>query len=135
MSSPYYNETAQPQAPAPKQGKSWGFIIGGCAVVGILGALVCCGGFFFLGKFGLDAAAQNVAAQVQNEAAVQEHIGDITTSKFNFTRSGEEGGGAQVYSVEGSKGKGDVIVHETRGDQIGRATLVLPDGTRIPLRE
>ena len=139
-------------SPPPKSSKK-GWLIG-CGIVGLLGLLVCCGGFAFLGIKGpamisdaVNAAmAEELRGQLAVDPSVQQQIGDIQTLEFDFTKTieaatkaseaGEEPN-VMAFRVNGSNGSGVVVVRQDTS-QPGRvgiksAKLVMEDGTEYPL--
>jgi hypothetical protein len=78
-----------------------------------------------------------VAQQVQDDPAIQEHVGDIQETNLNMMATGElaeETGeqGVMVFDVTGSKGSGTIRAR-VEGQDVTQATLVLPDGQEFEL--
>jgi hypothetical protein len=130
------------QSPArPKGGK--GCLIG-CSIAGVLGVMVCCGGGVMLIFVGVSFLADEYQRQLAGNPVIIEHIGDIESMEASWSatieeaqKAGDQGTGAPVaFEVEGSKGSGTLLVEQDQsggGSMIKSATLILPDGTRIPI--
>jgi hypothetical protein len=122
---------------APRRSKS------GCMIVAIvfasvagIGALfvACCGGLVY---FAMDTmVASQVAEDLRDNAVVQEHVGVIRDTSFDFGASVAAPQGEYVIDVVGTKGNGRLRV--TTIDQSGQehvisGTLETPDGERYDL--
>jgi hypothetical protein len=133
--SPY---AGAPQRPAPKKGPNWLLIIGiGVGVLALGGAALgvcCCGGGALAFPALTQVVGDEVAKQVKDDPAIQEHIGDIEKITYNFTESMEasaDGDERMAFDVEGSKGSGLLIVEGANsGNEIDvtYGELVMPDG-------
>ena len=132
-----------PSQPMPKKSSKGCLIV--CISLMVLFALICgcCGfgGYYAIGQ--LEVA---VKAATEADPAILEHIGEIETVDFDFgetiaaAEGAEQAGDASPAAIllKGTKGEGTVLVmmptsEEDGGNQFQSATLVLPDGTRIPL--
>ena len=138
-SNPYANPGSFGQMP-PKKKSKLGLILGIVGGVGVVLALVCCGGGYFVFNASMNIIGDQVKTQVQNHPAIQEHIGTIETSSMDFPASIKEsdkaGGGNNrfVVHIKGSKGSGDVIGKQQPGQQsLSDKILRLPDGKEFPL--
>lgn len=128
----------QGNLPAKKSGK--GCLIG-CGVVGLLGLVLCCGGGIFMVQFGVGALGDQLQTQIAGDPAIVEHIGGIESMEVSWGATIEEAqqGGEQdsglVFEIKGDKGSGKLLIKEDKsgGSDVGMATLILPDGTRIPI--
>ncbi len=142
--SPYFNETVNPGVPQgapPKKSNKTLWLILGCGGGLILLGLLCCGGFVGLGFFGINMASDQIKAQIANDPAIQENIGEIQEMGMDFGATGAEaqknqnngGQASTVFSIKGSKGSGQVLVTPV---QNGPPTMTLrkSDGTEIPLQ-
>ncbi len=113
----------------------------GCGIAGLLGVLLCCGGFGMLGYFGLNVMGDMVQAEVENSPTVIEHFGDIESMSMNFTATAEEAqnvppgeGSPLVFDVRGSKGSGRIVARQSPGAQgIESAVLITSTGQRFPI--
>jgi hypothetical protein len=82
----------------------------------ILGVpLLCCGGCIGFGYWGLGMAGQQIAAEIKDHPAVQQHLGDNLTLTANFTATAQEqqkrgSDKWMAFDAKGSKGSGTVIV-------------------------
>jgi hypothetical protein len=133
--SPY---AGAPQQPAPKKGPNWLLIIGiGVGVLALGGAglgVCCCGGGALAFPALTQVVADEVATQVADDPAIQEHIGTIEEITYNWNESMEassEGDERMAFDVSGSKGSGLLIVEGASGGgdiDITYGELVLPDG-------
>jgi hypothetical protein len=128
-----------PGFPPPRRSSAWLWILVGA---GGVAALVCCGcgGLMW---FGLSAAGgvldKQMVARLNDDAIAKEHLGTVTSAKWDMMASGEatqKGGGKNVllFHVQGSKGKGDVVVEQAPGAQMFQdAKLILPSGEEVKL--
>ncbi len=133
----YLQDQGSGQTPKTKSGK--GCLIG-CGIAGILGLLLCCGGGVFMVQFGVSALADQLERQIAGDPAIVEHIGDIESLEVNWSatieeaqKTGDQDSGL-IFEIKGSKGSGQFLVKQDKGGEgIDMATLILPDGTRIPV--
>jgi hypothetical protein len=112
-------------------------------ILGLIGCgcLILVGGCFaVLGGatwWGLGQLEEMAVESLQEEPAIQEHIGDIESCELEIMEMAEGGGDELVFSVVGSKGSGTVHVDERDFDEgsgeLRGGTLVLDDGREIPL--
>lgn len=136
----------------PQSSSKKGCLIG-CGIVGLLGLLVCCGGVAFFGIKGpgmlasvVDAAvAEELRSQLPSDPNVQQHIGEIKTLNFDFTKTienaqkaseaGEET--SMAFRIEGSNGSGVVLIVQDpsgpNGAGIKSGKLIMDDGSEYPL--
>ncbi|HET6425889.1 MAG TPA: hypothetical protein VFG20_19520 [Planctomycetaceae bacterium] len=121
---------------APKQGGSgclyWTL---GCGAVGVIGVLLCCGGFAMLG---LNMISTEAEVALRDNAEIREHLGELTSVKMNMTKTMTHAGDdLWVYDLVGTKGKGELTAHQTTdgaGDEVFHtATLRLSDGQTIEI--
>jgi hypothetical protein len=95
-------------------------------------------------QFGLSMLADEFKSQLAGNPVIVEHVGDIESFDPDWSatiqeaqNSGEKGDEAGfAFDIKGSKGSATVIVQQDKsgdGTGIQSATLVLPDGTRIPI--
>ena len=99
----------------------------------------CCG---FGVYFTMAQLESTIQLEVASDPAITEHIGEIESVDFDLggtmrvAQEAEQAGDTTplVFEVTGSQGEGTLLVM-TDGSESGfeSATLVLPDGTRIPL--
>jgi hypothetical protein len=136
------NDPAFGQVPPPKKGGK-GCLIG-CVVAFVLGLMVCCGGGGVMIYVGLSILSDEYSRQLAGNPVIVEHIGEIESIEASWSatieeaqKAGDQGTGAPVaFEVEGSKGSGTLLVEQDQsggGSMIKSATLILPDGTRIPI--
>lgn len=118
----------------PRKSNALWWILGILGFLTIGGAILCCGGGYFMFQFTSQAIAEEVKKSVANDAAIQEHIGTITDLNMNLTATGAAGDSAKlVFDVKGDKGTGqlEVVVSNTaEGQTLQSCVLVLPDGER-----
>jgi hypothetical protein len=130
------------QSPSSRKGGK-GCLIG-CAVGGFLAVFGCCGGTVATMYFTLSVLSEEYQRQLAGNPVIEEHIGDIESMEFSWTgtveeaqNSGNQGAGAQIgFEIKGSKGSGRVLIEQGQGgggNMIKSGTLILPDGTRIPI--
>lgn len=124
-------------APPPRSSSmKWVIIV--LVVLTLLGT-VCCGGCVAIIYFGTQQLALQIASDIQDNPAVQEHLGDDVQLTMNLEASSTEqqqrGRQVWVFDAEGSKGSGTVIVLPSRGGAkpYESAILRLPDGQELPL--
>lgn len=123
---------------SPQQGQSrvWLWVLGTVGVLVVLGALVCCGGGYFVWQFGSEAVAQAMIEDLQGNPVIEEHIGEIQSAEMNLRATAEEQEttpNSMTFNIQGPKGEGKVVVVQGPGagqPSIESAVLVLPDGTR-----
>lgn len=129
----------QGSAQTPKSKNAKGCLIG-CGIAGILGLVLCCGGGVFLAQFGVSALADQIEGQIASDPAIVEHIGDIESFEVNWSatieeaqKTGDQDSGL-IFEIKGSEGSGQFLVKQDKGGEgIDAATLILSDGTRIPI--
>ena len=107
-----------------------------------MGLFVCCGGGVLLVQFGVGTLGDQLERQVASNPAIVEHIGDIESFEVNWSatieeaqKTGEQDAGL-IFEIKGSQGSGQLLVKQDKagdGSSIDSATLILPDGTRIPI--
>jgi hypothetical protein len=125
--------------PAPRRSSSPVALI--LAIIGGIGAasfLACCGGFVALAYFGKTVSEQELADQLRDNPALQEHIGDIEQLSLNFIATAAiEDEDIEVYDVQGTKGKGKITVKTSSlmdaDDEIIWAKLRLDSGETVEL--
>ena len=122
---------------APRRSKSgctlfaivFGAIVGG----GVL-LVACCGGAVY---FGMDTVlAAQVGEDLRDNPVVEQHVGKIRETSFNFGASFAAGQDEYVIDVVGSKGNGRLrVVTEDEGGQerVLSGTLETPAGERHDL--
>lgn len=126
------------QVGTPTQSKSGKGCLIGCGVVGLLGLVLCCGGGVFLVNFGVGQLGKQLTIQIKNNPAVVENVGEIESLEVNWggtveeaQQSGESDSGL-IFDIKGSKGSAKLMIKDDGGGA-GNATLILQDGTRIPI--
>ena len=136
-----------PQAyrvPAPQQphqataGKPVWVVLAIILVMLVGGTAICCGGMFFVGSWGLDIVAQDIARQLRDDPVIQEEIGEIEEISMNLTASATHADDETfVYDVRGSKGSGELTVQSVTlpqgGEEILSASLRTEDGRQIDI--
>ena len=133
-----YNDPGFGQPVPPSNNRTLYWILGIVSAVTISGALVCCGGGYFLVQFATTQLATQFRAPVQSSPEVAEHIGDIEDMTLSFRAMQAAGDqGKLVFEVKGSKGSGKVVVDmaKVEEDPDNAFELVLSDGTRVPITE
>jgi hypothetical protein len=122
----------------PSGNRTLYWILGIVTVVTFGGALVCCGGGYFVVRFATNQLATEFRKPVQNSPEVAEHIGEIEDMSLSFQAMQAAGDqGKLVFEVKGSKGSGQVVVDLQKADRDpeNAFVLVLSDGTRLPMTE
>ena len=122
--------------PPPQRSRSpwawclWIVVIGGLLLVLAMAALVA---------FGWGLFSDSAQSALQDDPAIQQHIGTIESMSLNFDGTSDAPGTNEfVWDVEGDKGKGRVLAHlvtDADGERLESGTLTLPDGREIPLGE
>lgn len=133
-----YNDPGFGQPVKSSGNKALYWILGIVSAVTIGGALVCCGGGYFLVRFATNELATQFRGPVQNSPEVAEHIGDIEDMTLSFQAMQAAGDqGKLVFEVKGAKGSGKVVVDMAKAerDSDNAFELVLSDGTRLPMTE
>ena len=132
--SPY---AAGPSQNVPPKSNALWWILGILGVLTVGGIFVCCGGGYFMFRFGTQAVADAVKSSISADPVIQEHIGNITDISMNLTATGAAGGGDKmVLDIKGDKGTGQVEVvmgGNPGGQSVQSCDLILPNGERIPL--
>ncbi|WP_434989240.1 hypothetical protein [Xanthomonas melonis] len=134
--------TAAPIAPATPAGKK---PLSGVAI-GLIGILACASVFgvvvlaaaLWLVNTGWSMFAEQARAALQEDAVVQEHIGQIRSMRVDLVRTGLAPGGEEfVFDVEGDRGAGRVKATwvSAGADQeiLSDGVLTLRDGTEYTL--
>lgn len=131
----------QSQIAAPKKGRS-GCLIG-CGIVSGLVLLVCCGGIYWAMTFVSGEMAKEVERRLIDNEVVAENIGQLESVSLELmetsrqTQQAQEEGkrGVLVFSLEGSQGDAQLHIEQDAANQpdFTSATLVMPDGERIPI--
>ena len=127
-----YASSSQTSPPAKSNTLWW--------ILGILGvlfggaALVCCGGSFYLYRFGTQVVGDVVKQAVAADPAIQEHIGTINEVTMNLGATSNAGGGGKVvFDITGDKGSGllEVVMDNSpQGQSVKSCVLILPTGER-----
>ena len=133
-----YSDPGFGQPVKPSSNKTLYWILGIVSAVTIGGALVCCGGGYFLVRFTTTELAKQFRGPVQNSPEVAEHIGDIEDMTLSFQAMQAAGDqGNLVFEVKGSKGSGKIVVDMSKADTDpdNAFELVLSDGTRVPMTQ
>lgn len=123
-----------PPAPAPSNSSGFKWVLGILVAALLAGVFVCCGGPLTLFYFGKQTVGPKMLPQVQANAKIREHLGDVHTCEWDFTATAQdEGEETMVFNLEGTRGKGVLIAETDSSDdeRIVRATLRLPDGSEI----
>ena len=123
--------------PVQKKSNTWLWVLGILGALGVVGALVCCGGSFFAYKAGTGMIAEAFKEQLSGNPVIEEHIGTIDSMNLNLSATGEYGQsspGSMAFDISGSKGSGTILIKQQPGADgqpgIGSAELVMPDGSR-----
>ena len=131
-------EIFSPEDPyAPRRSKSGctiaAIVFGSIAGAGVL-LVACCGGLMY---FAMDTmVATQVADDLRDNPVVEEHIGNIRDTEFDFAASFAAGPDEYVIDVVGTKGNGrlKVVTEEQDGrEHVLSGTLETPDGERHAL--
>jgi flagellar basal body-associated protein FliL len=128
--------------PPPKKKSNTMMIV--LIVVGVVVVLplICCGVMSLVMYSGFNAAmaegSMKLVEQVAHTPPMEEHIGELKKAQINLVATGQRAArtgedGVVVADVEGSKGKGVVLLEQTLGDLVVKASLELPDGRTFPL--
>jgi len=134
--NPFDPNTGQAAIPTVKKKTNvWLWVIGIIGGLGLVAAIVCCGGSYWAFNFGMGKVAETVKTDLMGNPVIGEHIGDIEDLSMNLTATGEEQqNGAKpntmVLDAKGSKGSGKLIVTPGPGGGFDTIELELPDGTR-----
>lgn len=134
--------------PAPPKKKSILPIV--LIVLGIVVVLptICCGVIGYMMYSGVNkamgAAAEQMVSELKGSPAMQEHIGEVQSAQMNIMESTRRIEAAKkagnddplfIVDVQGTKGKGKVILRNIQGNSYDSAVLELPDGQTFPLKE
>ncbi len=134
--SPYAPSGVPPFGQEPrKSSTAWLWVLGG--IGGVL--LLCCGGGVVgVAIFGMNIAAEEVAAQVRDNPKFREHIGELQSLDVDWVAtSAENDDETFVYQAQGDKGSGVLTVKEETDEEwnsiVVEASLRLKDGTRVQI--
>ena len=131
-SSPYNSGGYLSDPPPKKSSNTLLWVLGILGVLGLGGLAVCCGGGYMMYSWGTNMIAQEMQPRIENDPAVQEHIGEIQSMSFDFgatqQRQADE---VMVFSVSGTKGSGQVEIADVEGSQ--SCVLILADGRRFDI--
>lgn len=120
--------------PPKKSNSTLWWVLGIIGVISVGGALVCCGGIYFMVRFGTQVVGDQVKLAISADPVIQEHVGTISEINMNLTATGAAGGNNKiVFDVKGEKGSGqlEVVMDQTQGQEgIQACVLVLPNGDR-----
>lgn len=139
---PFDESPAGAQTEAPFKKSRRGCFLG-CAIVSGIVMLVCCGGGYWAMDFVSQQLGDQVVRQTAGDPVMAEHIGELETARFEWWETGQQSqqakaegkNGVMVFSIEGSKGSGQLLVDQDASNQpdFDSMTLVLEDGSRFPL--
>ncbi|MCC8539049.1 hypothetical protein ACDH70_15390 [Xanthomonas axonopodis pv. poinsettiicola] len=131
--------TAAPIVPAARKPLSG-------VAIGLIGILACASAFgvvvlaaaMWLVNTGWSVFAEQARSALQDDAVVQEHIGQIRSMRVDLVRTGMAPGGEEfVFDVEGDRGAGRVQATwiSAGADQeiLSDGVLTLRDGTQYSL--
>ncbi len=125
---------AGPLQPPPAKSNAVWWILGILGVVLGGGALLCCGGAFFAYRVATQAVAEVVKSAVEEDPAIQEHIGTISDLNVNLTATGNSSGGNKmVFDIKGDKGSGQLEIlmdNDGENQSVNSGVLVLPNGDK-----
>ncbi|TWT79380.1 hypothetical protein CA13_07800 [Planctomycetes bacterium CA13] len=133
------NNTTEPQ---PKKRNVWVWVLGTLGVLGVVGALVCCGGSYFMFQFGQNMMGDQIKKQVGDDPIIVEHIGEIESAKMSFTETASAADGQKpdpiAFDVVGDKGSAVLVIRPDNNApgqpfSFRSAELILPDGSRHQL--
>lgn len=117
--------------------RTWIWILVVVAVIIIGGLVICCGVVFWGYQAGAEQLASQVEAEIADDPAIQEHIGEIESLELSLQKSAELGQqGRVVLPIKGSKGEGVIIGSQQPGtNQLSDLVLETADGEQYPLEE
>ena len=128
-----YAQNVTPQ----KKSNVWLWVLGTIGVLGVVGALVCCGGGYFAYQAGTGMMAEIFKEQLSGNPVIEEHIGTIESMSMNLgatSANAEKSPGSIAFDIGGSKGSGTILIQQQPGADgqpgIGSAELILADGSR-----
>ncbi len=122
---------------AQQGSKTWVWVLGIIGVIFLVGALVCCGGVYYMWNQASGLVAETMVEEYGDDPVVVEKIGEITDTNFNLGATGTESSKdeditAIVLEVTGDKGSGRLIQRTTMST--GEVSVVLVvDGEEFPL--
>jgi hypothetical protein len=122
-------------APPPRSSSPWAW----CLWIVIVGGLLMVLAMVALVGFGWKLYSDEVQRVLQDEPAIQEHIGTISSMDLDFSATTDEDLSSDqfVWDLEGDRGKGRVLVEliteEDGGESLSAGTLTLPDGREFAL--
>ena len=136
MASDLYN---QPNLESQQQSKSsnklWFFLLGGCGCACFM--LLSVGGIGVLAILGLNGISADIEVQLRDHPQVRQHLGELQSLEFDFSKSSINQDDAFVYTATGSEGSAEMtVVSESSFDnqeQIHSVTMRLQDGQVIEL--
>tara|TARA_R110002049_G_scaffold4601_4_gene31955 strand:+ start:231782 stop:232312 length:531 start_codon:yes stop_codon:yes gene_type:complete len=123
--------------PPQKKSNTWLWVLGILGALGLVGALVCCGGTFFAYKAGTGMMAEAFKSQLADNPVIEEHIGTIDSMSMSLGKTSEyaeSSPGSLAFDISGAKGSGTVLIKQQPGADgqpgIGSAELIMSDGSR-----
>ena len=108
----------------------------------------CCSGCLFLINLGETEIAKDIGEQLQTNATVKKHLGQIKTLDVNWSKSilispddgvsdDSQRASEFVYEVDGTLNRGELVVTYHMDDQsravVDTASLLLSNGERIEI--
>jgi hypothetical protein len=128
--------------PPPKKKSPVLMIVIILLVVLVVLPAICCGLVGYFGYSGINSAmsagAREIIKPIEHSPPMEEHIGEVTKVDMSFMeiaqhaeKTGEEG--VIIINVQGSKGKGKLLLKGAQGQHFEQATLQLPDGRSFPI--
>lgn len=119
----YYPPTPE----VPKKRKKWPWIVGGIALVMVLG----CVGFFTLIVGGTGAALKSADDNQKGKNAVAGQLGKpAKDGKFEFTVTGQKCGAESVGGEFGQKAQGQFCIVDVRVRNVGTSAEVFNDSSQ-----
>jgi hypothetical protein len=126
------------ESPPAKRSSCGCWLLATVLVVLALSLLVCCGGGYFVTRFGMSMLTSEIEDQLRDNPLLRDKIGDVQSFEMDWVRSfRDQQDDTFVYRVKGTKGEGEVTVRHVTNDEgdeeILSATLRLPNGERVEL--
>ena len=125
-------------SPPAKRSSCGCWLLATVLVLVVLSLLVCCGGGYFVTRFGLNMVTSEIEDQLRDNPQLRDKIGDVQSFEMDWVRSfRDQQNDTFVYRVKGTKGQGEITVRHVTNDageeEILSATLRLPNGERVEL--
>lgn len=136
--NPFETDTNQLGRPAEQGSKTWLWVLGIIGGIFLVGAIVCCGGAFYVANQATGLVAEAMAEEYANDPVILENIGKITESQMAVREaiaasSNDDNEGAMIITIQGDKGSGKIVYRTNNKTQEVSVVLIMDDGQQFDL--